>query len=107
MGRIRPPLKNVFNEGGCFAMGDFWRTMEEKQKKRQEVLERLFRQGVEFLSVDGVFIDDTVKVGMGTVIYSNVVLKGNTVIGENCTLTPGTFIEDCVIGDDVLINASQ
>ncbi|MEG2596909.1 MAG: DapH/DapD/GlmU-related protein, partial [Oscillospiraceae bacterium] len=42
-----------------------------------------------------------------TTIYPNVILKGKTVIGENCTLTSGTHVEDCIIGHDTLINASQ
>ena len=88
-------------------MGDFVKTMEKKEKKRLKVLERLFERGVEFLSLDGVLIDDTVEVGKGTVIYPGVVLKGGTVIGENCTLTSGTHIEDCIVGDETVINASQ
>ena len=88
-------------------MGDFLKTMEKKEKKRLKILERLFEKGVEFLSLDGVLIDDTVEVGKGTVIYPGVVLKGGTVIGENCTLTSGTHIEDCIVGDETVINASQ
>ena len=88
-------------------MGIFFEEMEKKEKKRMRILEHLFEKGVEFLALDGVLIEDTVEVGKGTVIYPNVVLKGATVIGENCILTSGTYIEDCIIGDGTTINASQ
>ena len=46
-------------------------------------------------------------IGVGTRIEPGVVLKGDTIIGEGCLLTSGSRVEDCVIGDRTIINASQ
>lgn len=89
--------------------------MEKKAEKglraleeaRLEILERHWQKGVRFLSTDGVVIEETVRIGVGTVIEPGVVLKGATVIGENCVITSGTRVSDCEIGDGTVINASQ
>jgi UDP-3-O-[3-hydroxymyristoyl] glucosamine N-acyltransferase len=37
-------------------------------------------------------VDDTVKIGVGTVIQDNVVILGDVQIGKNCLIKPGTVI---------------
>lgn len=88
-------------------MKNFIDAMDAKKQQQLKIMALLFENGVEFVSTDGVVIEDTVRVGKGTVIYPNVVLKGDTVIGENCTLTSCTVIENCTVGDGTVINASQ
>jgi bifunctional UDP-N-acetylglucosamine pyrophosphorylase/glucosamine-1-phosphate N-acetyltransferase len=44
------------------------------------------------------YIDDTVVIGEGCVIHPNVMLVGNTVIGENTTIYMGSYIENAIIG---------
>ncbi len=83
------------------------KNLNQKIKENQKILQALSDGGVEFLSLDGVVIESSVKVGRGTVIYPNVILKGDTVIGENCVITHGSLIENCVIGNGTVINASQ
>lgn len=82
-------------------------SLKEIEENRKRLLEKFYQEGVDFLSTDGVVIEDSVKIGKGTVIYPNVILKGKTVIGENCVLTSGTVIENCVIGCGCVINATQ
>ncbi len=52
---------------------------------------------------DLVYIDPTVEIGRDSVIYPDSYLRGNTKIGENCTIGPGTIIEDSSIGNDCRI----
>lgn len=55
--------------------------------------------GVVFKDKKSVFIDENVKIGKGTLIYPNVELRGNTVIGENNIIESYTIIEDSIIKD--------
>ncbi len=77
------------------------------EEARLAVLEKHLENGVRFLGIDGVVIDGTVTIGPDTVIEPGVVLRGGTVIGKSCTITSGSRIEDCIIGDGTTINASQ
>ena len=62
--------------------------------------------GVIFVDERAVWIDDTVKIGKGTVIEPNVYLKGDTVIGENAIIGFCTEIVNSKIGDNVDIKLS-
>lgn len=62
--------------------------------------------GVVFVDERAVWIDDTVKIGKGTVIEPNVYLKGDTVIGENAIIGFCTEIVNSKIGDNVDIKHS-
>ena len=76
-------------------------------------------QGVEIVDTKSTYISTDVTIGRDTLIYPNVRIEGNTVIGESNTITEGTYICDsrigkgntiissrlvnCEIGDDVTI----
>lgn len=81
--------------------------LKKLEEKRLAVLEKYADAGVIFEGIDGVVIEETVVIGVGTRIEPGVVLKGDTIIGEGCLLTSGSRVEDCVIGDRSIINASQ
>jgi len=81
--------------------------LKKMEEKRLAVLEKYADAGVIFEGIDGVVIEETVAIGVGTRIEPGVVLKGDTIIGEGCLLTSGSRVEDCVIGDRTIINASQ
>lgn len=59
---------------------------------------KLEDEGVEFIDINSAYIDYGVKIGKGTVIYPNVVIEGDSVIGENCTIGMGCNIRDTKIG---------
>ena len=63
-------------------------------------------KGVEFVDIDTVYIDKNVKIGKGTKLYPSVVLEGNTVLGENCSIGMGSHIKDSCVGDRVSIDHS-
>jgi bifunctional UDP-N-acetylglucosamine pyrophosphorylase/glucosamine-1-phosphate N-acetyltransferase len=59
-----------------------------------------------FVDMRCAYIDETVKIGAGTVIGPCVTLEGNTVIGENCVIGQNTRIKDSVIAERVEIQSS-
>ena len=73
---------------------------------RKAVIEKLMDEGVSFAGVDGVIIGKDVKIGRDTLIYPNVIIKGQSKIGCGCEITSGTIIEDSVIGDECLVRSS-
>ena len=79
---------------------------KEKEKKRLEINIAWMEKGVEFIDINQAYIDETVKIGKGTVIYPCVVLQGNTVIGENCLIGQNSRIVDSTIGNGTDIQSS-
>ncbi len=64
------------------------------------------KNGVKFVDINTAYIDATVKIGEGTVIYPNTTLEGETVIGKNCTVGPSSTLTDMTIADKVTISYS-
>jgi bifunctional UDP-N-acetylglucosamine pyrophosphorylase/glucosamine-1-phosphate N-acetyltransferase len=65
--------------------------------------EELLDSGVTLLDPSRTWIEPRVRVGRDTVIYPDVILEGQTVLGRDCTVRSGTRISDCRIGDGVEI----
>ncbi len=74
---------------------------------KMQVIQRHLDEGVEFVSTDGIIIGRNVQIGRDTTILPGTILRGNTVIGENCNLGPNTLIENCRIGNGVTLNSVQ
>lgn len=74
---------------------------------RLRIFEEHLANGVEFLSVDGVIIGKDVKIGRDTRILPNTILRGTTEIGEGCVIGPSCVIENCRVGNGVVLNAVQ
>ena len=66
---------------------------------RRRILEGLMLGGVTIVDPDSTFVDATVTVGQDTVIEPFSVIKGETVIGQECRIGPHVHIEDAKIGD--------
>lgn len=84
-------------------------TFEEYKKSEEKKLEiniRHMENGVSFVDVNTAYIDETVKIGAGTVIGPCVTLEGSTTIGEGCIVGQNTRIKDSVIADRVEIQSS-
>lgn len=73
---------------------------------RKKINKNLMDSGVIMLDPNTTYIDDTVNIGMDTVIYPNTIISGNTSIGEDCTIGPNTTIENSNIGNDNTIKSS-
>lgn len=76
---------------------------EVEKIMRRQINEKFMLSGVTMIDPDLVYIDPTVEIGRDSVIYPDTYLRGNTKIGENCTIGPGTIIEDSSIGNDCRI----
>lgn len=68
---------------------------------RHRELEKHMRAGVSIPCTDGVIICPGAKIGRDTVIYTGTVVKGDSVIGEDCTIGPDSLVENSVIENSV------
>ncbi len=62
--------------------------------------------GVTLIDPASTYIDADVRIGADTVVLPGTMLRGKTVIGEDCVIGPQAEIADSVIGDGVAINRS-
>jgi bifunctional UDP-N-acetylglucosamine pyrophosphorylase/glucosamine-1-phosphate N-acetyltransferase len=67
---------------------------------------RLMESGVTIFRPDTTVIDPEVQVGADTVIEPFVQLLGNTRVGSGCHIRSFSVIENCTIGDHVVIRQS-
>ena len=70
---------------------------------RLHIIKKHIEGGVIFNTLDNIYIDDSVKIGAGTVICGDQYIRGNTVIGQCCKIEPGNVIENAIIGNEVRI----
>ena len=68
---------------------------------------QLMTNGVILIDAASTFIEDTVSIGAGSVIYPGVFIRGKTAVGPFCVLEPNVFISDCIIEDGVQIKAGS
>lgn len=80
---------------------------KQGEEKRIAILENHVAAGVEIPCFDGVMIDESVKIGAGTVILPGTILRGETVIGENCVIGPNSLIENSTVGTGAKLNSTQ
>lgn len=81
--------------------------MELNEKARLRVIDRLLGEGVSFISTDGIVIGADVQIGCDTTVLPNTMILGKTVIGKGCEIGANSHIEDCTIGDNVILNNVQ
>jgi bifunctional UDP-N-acetylglucosamine pyrophosphorylase/glucosamine-1-phosphate N-acetyltransferase len=73
---------------------------------RADAANRLMAEGVTIFRPETCVIDAEVEVAADTVIEPFVQLLGRTRIGAGCLIRSYSVIEDCALGDDVLIRQS-
>ncbi len=66
---------------------------------RKRILEGLMLGGVTIVDPASTFIEAGVTIGQDTVVEPFSVIKGKTVIGQECRIGPHVHIEDAKIGD--------
>jgi bifunctional UDP-N-acetylglucosamine pyrophosphorylase / glucosamine-1-phosphate N-acetyltransferase len=76
------------------------------QTLRAATAKRLMAEGVTIFRPDTCVIDADVQIAPDTVIEPFVQLLGKTVIGSECRIKSFSVLEDCVLGDDVLVRQS-
>lgn len=62
--------------------------------------------GVTLIDASSTYIEAGVQIGSDTVIYPGTVLRGSTIIGEDCVIGPQADIADSTIGNGVAIKYS-
>jgi len=70
---------------------------------RSRAISSLSRNGVTFIDAASAYISPDARIGRDTVIYPNVFIHGNTVIGKGCTFYPNSRIVDSTIRDGAVV----
>lgn len=78
----------------------------EDTRARQTAAERLIAAGVIIYRPETAVIDPEVEVAPGTILEPFVQLLGKTRVGPGCRIRSFSVIEDCTLGEDVLIRQS-
>jgi bifunctional UDP-N-acetylglucosamine pyrophosphorylase/glucosamine-1-phosphate N-acetyltransferase len=73
---------------------------------RSDKARELMAAGVTIFAPETCVIDAAVTVGPDTVLEPNVQLRGNTKVGARCRIRSFSVLEDCELGDDILIKNS-
>ncbi|WML42519.1 bifunctional UDP-N-acetylglucosamine diphosphorylase/glucosamine-1-phosphate N-acetyltransferase GlmU [Neobacillus sp. PS3-40] len=79
---------------------------EAEKIMRNRINVNHMKKGVTIVDPSNTYIDADVSIGQDTIIYPGTLLKGNTVIGEDCHIGPNTEITDCHVGNATVIRQS-
>lgn len=79
---------------------------EAERYMRGRILKDLMLSGVTVVDPASTFVDRKVQIGRDTVIYPFTFIEGNTVIGEDCIIGPGSRLINAVVGNGVSIQNS-
>ncbi len=86
-------------------------TIQELNKAENEMRKyinrKLANNGVRLIDENNTYIDCDVEIKKGCTIYPNVHICGKTTIGENVTIFPNTFINNCTLHNDIFIGANS
>ncbi|EAD8618648.1 bifunctional UDP-N-acetylglucosamine diphosphorylase/glucosamine-1-phosphate N-acetyltransferase GlmU [Listeria monocytogenes] len=80
---------------------------EASRLMQRRINENHMRNGVTLVNPENTYIDIDVKIGQDTVIEPGVMLRGETVIGDDCVVTTGSEIVNSVIGERVYVRTSS
>ena len=67
----------------------------------------LMEEGVLMIDPSVTYIEESVSIGAGSVIYPNVVLRGATKVGSFTVIEPNVYVSDSDIGDSVQVRAGS
>jgi bifunctional UDP-N-acetylglucosamine pyrophosphorylase/glucosamine-1-phosphate N-acetyltransferase len=70
---------------------------------RRTIARLMLDYGVSFIDPKNVYVSESATIGRDTVIHPGVVIEGETVIGDGCTIRSGTRISSSRIGHAVEI----
>lgn len=82
-------------------------TLAEAEKYHQSLIKKHWMlEGVTMISPESIYIEKYVTIGQDTIIEQGTMLKGKTVIGEDCNIGPYSEIIDTKIGNEVKVKHS-
>jgi bifunctional UDP-N-acetylglucosamine pyrophosphorylase/glucosamine-1-phosphate N-acetyltransferase len=70
---------------------------------RHRILDRLMEDGVTVLDPATTYVDDTVEIGVDTVLSPGVILEGRTIVGAECAVGAGSHVNGSRLGDRVTL----
>ncbi|WP_404788639.1 bifunctional UDP-N-acetylglucosamine diphosphorylase/glucosamine-1-phosphate N-acetyltransferase GlmU [Altericista sp. CCNU0014] len=76
---------------------------EAYQMLQARIKDDWMARGVTLIDPASITIDDTVAIGSDVIIEPQTHLRGNTTIGSDCRIGPGSMVENGIIGDRVSI----
>ena len=79
---------------------------EATARLREQVNQQWMLEGVTIIDPTTTYIEVGVTLGKDSIIWPNTCLRGNTIIGESCTVGPNTVIRDTQVGNRCEIFAS-
>lgn len=80
---------------------------EASKLMQRRINDNHMRNGVTLVNPENTYIDIDVKIGQDTIIEPGVMLRGNTVIGDDCVISSGSEIANSVIGERVHVRNSS
>ncbi len=75
----------------------------ERALRRRTISRMMLDYGVTFIDPKNAYVSERASIGRDTVIYPNVVIEGESSIGDGCTIRSGTRIINSRIGRNVEI----
>lgn len=103
------PVKAVsFSDSSKFlGINNMIQLEEASISLQKQKIQELQLNGVRFLNSSSCYIEATVEIGCGSVVYPGVTLEGNVVIGENCVIESGVVIKNSQIENETKIFANS
>lgn len=77
------------------------------QLMNARINEAHMRNGVTFVDPSNTYIESDVVIGHDTLIEPGVILRGKTVIGDNCYISTNSDIKDSILGNHVKVHSSN
>ena len=75
----------------------------ERVLRRRTISKMMLDYGVSFIDPKSAYISEQANIGRDTIIYPNVSIEGETIIGDGCIIRAGTRITNSRIGRGVQI----
>jgi bifunctional UDP-N-acetylglucosamine pyrophosphorylase / glucosamine-1-phosphate N-acetyltransferase len=75
-------------------------------EQRKKTIEALIREGIIIMDPDHTYVDPTVRVASGVVLFPGTYLRGSTIINTGCSIGPDCWIEDSIIEQSCSIRYS-
>ena len=87
-------------------VNDRWQLAGADKKMRERILRKHAESGVTIMDPGTTYLGAEVEIGVDTVLEPSTMIMGKTKVGKACRIGPYTRIENCEIGDDVMIYVS-
>lgn len=68
---------------------------------RMAILKSILHKGVQILDLESTYVDARVKIAPGTVLLPHTHIYGKSVIGPECRIGPGAYLENALLGPAV------